>query len=45
MEHVKSIVMMLLTMVLKKHRKVMEEMEKFSACGCRINISVKSSSA
>ena len=45
MEHVKFAVPMTSTMTLRKHGKVMEEVEKFSACGCRISVSVKPHSA
>ena len=41
---VKSAVPMMST-IMSKHGKLMEEMENFSMCGCRINISVKSCSA
>lgn len=45
MGHVKSIVPMMLTIISKKRGQMMEEMEKFSVCGCRISIRVKSHSA
>ena len=40
MERVKFAVPMTPTITLRKHGKVMQEVEKFSACGCRISISV-----
>ena len=45
MERVKFAVPMTSTITLRKHGKVMEEVEKFSACGCRISVSVKPHSA
>lgn len=44
-ERVKFAVPMTSTITLGKHGKVMEEVEKFSACGCRISVSVKPRSA
>ena len=44
MEHVKPAVPKMSKTMLKCG-KVMEEMENFSACGCRISIGVKSCSA
>ena len=45
MERVKFAVPMTSTITLRKHGKVIEEVEKFSACGCRISVSVKPHSA
>ena len=45
MGHVKPAVPKMSKTMLKKCGKLMEEMENFSMCGCRINISVKSCSA